>query len=190
MITEKKIDMKNFVLALCVLALAGQAGAQRYSKATLQATGLTCALCSNAINKALLELSFVDTVRSEIKTSSFKIIFKKGEEVSIDKIREAVEDAGFSVGKLEITGNFDNLAVEKDQHLRIGGTVYHFLNAATGKLNGEHTLTLADKGFVTPKEFKKLSASSKMACVQSGRAESCCTSQGVESGARVYHVTI
>jgi copper chaperone CopZ len=182
--------MKNFILAICVLALAGQVQAQHYSKATLQATGLTCALCSNAINKALLELPFVDTVRSEIKTSSFKISFKEGEDVSIDGIRQAVEDAGFSVGKLEITGSFENLAVEKDQHLRIGGNVYHFLNAPSGKLNGVQTLTLADKGFVTPKEFKKLSASSKMACVQSGRAESCCTSQGVESGARVFHVTI
>ena len=182
--------MKKIILAICVLAFAGQVQSQHYSKATLQATGLTCALCSNAINKALLELPFVDTVRSEIKTSSFKISFKEGQEVSIDGIRQAVEDAGFSVGKLEITGSFENLVVEKDQHLRIGSNVYHFLNTPSGKLNGEQTLTLADKGFVTPKEFKKLRAASKMACVESGRAESCCTSQGVESGARVFHVTI
>ena len=71
--------------------------AQQFTSANLQATGLTCALCSNAINKSLLELPFVDTVKSEIKTSSFSISFKDNSQVSIDAIRKAVEDAGFSV---------------------------------------------------------------------------------------------
>ena len=44
--------------------------------------------------------------------------------------------------------------------------------------------------FVTAKQFKKLSLSTKMSCVQTGKAASCCTKMGVPADARVYHVTI
>lgn len=182
--------MKNVIITLLFLFVGSNLHAQQFSKATLQATGLTCAMCSNAINKALLELPFVETVKSEITTSSFKIQFKASEAVSVDAIRKAVEEAGFSVGKLEITGNFEDVAIEKDKHVKIGNDVYHFLNAKLSKLNGEHTLTMADKGFLTPKEFRKLSNYSTMPCVQSGKAEECCKVEGVAAEARVYHITI
>lgn len=177
-----------FILFAVAISLATQA--QQYTRASLQATGLTCALCSNAINKSLLQLSFVDDVKSEIKTSSFKIQFKEGADVSIDDIRKAVEDAGFSVGKLEMTGTFNNVQVEKDKHVTIGKDVYHFLKASDKLLDGEQTIALADKGFLSAKEFKKISSASSKKCVQSGKAESCCSAEGVETGARVYHVTI
>ena len=182
--------MKKYILILFAVAITAVAQAQQYSRATLQATGLTCALCSNAINKSLLQLPFVETVKSEIKTSSFKVEFKEGSEVSIDEIKTAVEDAGFSVGKLEMTGMFENVAVEKDKHITIGGDVYHFLNAPSANLNGEQSITLADKGFLSPKQFKKVSGATKMKCVQSGKAESCCSMAGVKSGTRIYHVTL
>ena len=77
----------------------------QFTKASLQATGLTCAMCSNAINKALLRVPFVESVKSDIKNSAFSIVFKTGQEVEIDALRKAVEDAGFSVGNLKMTGN-------------------------------------------------------------------------------------
>ena len=51
----------------------------QFTKANLQASGLTCALCSNAINKALQKLSFVASVKPDIKNSSFDIVFKESE---------------------------------------------------------------------------------------------------------------
>lgn len=182
--------MKKYIFILFAVAVSAVAQAQQYSKATLQATGLTCALCSNAINKSLLQLPFVETVKSEIKTSSFVVAFKESADVSIDEIKKAVEDAGFSVGKLEMTGVFENIDVHKDAHVTIGDDVYHFLNAGKTNLNGEQTITLADKGFLSAKQFKKVSGASKMKCVQSGKAESCCSEAGAQPGTRVYHVTL
>ena len=181
--------MKKLLIISAMVMLGLQSNAQ-FTKATLQATGLTCAMCSNAINKALQKVSFVETVKSDIKNSAFDIVFKKDADVNIDALKDAVEDAGFSIGGLKVTGNFDDLKVAPDQHVKIGDENFHFLDIANQTLNGEKTITIVDKDFVTAKQFKKISSSTKMACVQTGKAAECCTKGGVIAGARVYHVTI
>jgi copper chaperone CopZ len=174
-----------FTMALAMLSASAQ-----FTRGTLQATGLTCAMCSNAINKALQAVPFVESVKSDIRNSAFNIVFKSGTEVNIDAIRDAVEDAGFSIGSLKLTGLFNGLKVANDQHVKIGNTTFHFLNVKEQTLDGEATLTLEDKSYVTAKQFKKISASTKMACLQTGKAASCCTKEGVAADARIYHVTI
>ena len=177
----------SFLLALIALQLAARS---QFSSASLQATGLTCALCSKAINNALLKLPGIQSVKADIKNSSFDIVFRPGATVYPDDIKNAVEGAGFSVGVLKVTGSFHELAVDHDQHVKIGDAEYHFVNVDKQVLNGEKTLTLVDKNFVTQKEFKKLSASVKMGCMQTGKAGSCCVKDGLADGVRVYHVTL
>ncbi|PZR27338.1 MAG: hypothetical protein DI535_10960 [Citrobacter freundii] len=178
---------------LLVLLIAGfmtLAASAQFTKATLQATGLTCAMCSNAVNKALLAVPFVESVKSDIKNSAFNIVFKENQKVDIDAIREAVEDAGFSVGGLKITGNFDHVAIGNDKHVEIAGETFHFLDVKSSSLEGEQTLTVVDKNFVPAKQFRKFSTSTKMACIQTGKAASCCVKDGVKEDSRIYHVTI
>src|SRR5688572_23293567 len=110
---------KKLLLILFIGFSAFSVNAQ-FSKATLQATGLTCAMCSNAVNKALQKVSFVESVRSDIKNSAFNIVFKTTEAVDIDALKDAVEDAGFSIGSLKLTGTFNDVKVEKDEHIRLG----------------------------------------------------------------------
>lgn len=162
----------------------------QFKKAELQATGLTCAMCNNAINKALLKLPYVATVHSDIKHSSFHIVFKDGQEADIDGLRQAVEDAGFSVGSLKMTGDFSEVSIGDDKHVVVGNKVFHFLNSKDKVLNGETTIQVVDKGFVTVKQFKKISAMSSMPCLQTGKAAACCLKDDVSTGTRVYHVTI
>ena len=181
--------MKKLLFISTMAILVMQSNAQ-FTKATLQATGLTCAMCSNAINKALQKVSFVESVKSDIKNSAFAIIFKQGTDVNIDALKDAVEDAGFSVGSLKVTGNFNAVKVAADQHVKIGNTDFHFVEVAAQTLNGENTITVVDKSFVSAKQFKKISSSTKMACVQTGKAAGCCTKDGVPADVRVYHVTI
>ena len=181
--------MKTVLLFLAIAFVAVPSKAQ-FSKAELQATGLTCAMCSNAVNKALEAVPFVQSVKSDIKNSSFRITFKESQEVNIDALKEAVEDAGFSVGGLKLTGNFHDLKVENDQHVQIGNTNYHFLNVNGQTLSGESTITVVDRSFLTAKQFKKISSSTKLSCIQTGKAASCCTKEGMQANARVYHVTI
>ncbi len=183
--------MKNIVkpgwLGVCLLiAFSSQA---QFTKATLQASGLTCAMCTKAIDNALKQVPFVASVKPNIKNSAFEILFKDNIEPDADVLKKAVEDAGFFVAKLKLTGNFDNRAIKNDEHIRVGVQVYHFLNVKEQVLTGEQSLTIVDKNFLTLKEFKKFSTASAMTCVQTGKAGDCCTKEGVAPGTRIYHVT-
>ena len=181
--------MKTLLLTIAIALLALPSNAQ-FTKASLQATGLTCAMCSNAINKALLEVPFVESVKADIKNSAFNMVFKQGEKVEIDALRKAVDDAGFSVGSLKMTGNFKEVKVENDKHIEIDDEVFHFLNTTEQVLDGEKTITIVDKNFLTAKQFKKFSNATKMSCVLTGKTAACCLKEGVPAEARVYHVTI
>lgn len=181
--------MQKLLCVVVAAMLSMQLNAQ-FSKGTLQATGLTCAMCSNAVNKALQGVSFIESVKSDIKNSAFSIVFKQNAEVSIDALKDAVEDAGFSIGTLNLTGNFEGIKIANDLHVKIGTSNFHFLDVKDQTLNGESTITVLDKNFVTAKQFKKISSSSKMACVQTGKAAECCSKGGVAPTERVYHVTI
>ena len=180
--------MKTLFIAL--FALAGMSASAQFTKASLQATGLTCAMCSNAINKALLEVPFVESVKPDIKNSAFNMVFKKDQKVEIDALRKAVEDAGFSVGSLKMTGHFNDVKVENDKHVEIGDENFHFLNTTGQVLDGEKTITIVDKNFLTARQFKKFSNTTKMSCVLTGKTAACCLKEGVPVGTRVYHVTI
>jgi copper chaperone CopZ len=179
--------MKKLLFIITVLFMAITADAQ-FTKASLQATGLTCAMCSNAINKALEKLPFVETVRSDIKNSAFNISFRNDVNVDIDEIKNAVEDAGFAIGSLKMTAKFDDVAIANDKHIRIGDRNFHFLGISDQVLAGEKTITLVDKDYLTVKQFRKFSKSTKANCINTGKVESCCV--GMEEGSRIFHVTI
>jgi hypothetical protein len=147
-------------------------------------------MCTEAISESLKELTFIDNVKPDIKNSQFMIQFKQGANVDPDAIKKAVEDAGFSVAKLKLTLNFDNVKVENDAHISMGGKTYHFLDTRAQLLNGEKTITFVDKNFVLAREFKKYAAKTDMACVQTGKAETCCKKEGVKANSRIFHVTI
>ncbi|ULQ57172.1 heavy-metal-associated domain-containing protein [Flavihumibacter rivuli] len=181
--------MKKIVVLIAILVM-GVGAYANFTKATLQASGLTCAMCTKAINKSLEKLPFVAAVTVDIKTSSFGINFKEGVPVDIDAVRKAVEDAGFSVAKLQLTGKFNQVAVKNDAHFTIDGKVYHFLAVKSQVLDGEQTITVVDKNFLTAKEFKKYSGATKMACVQTGKAGACCQKDGIAAETRIFHVTI
>lgn len=182
--------MKRYIILILVLCQGLPAVQAQFTKASLQATGLTCALCSNAINKAVGKLPFVASVRADIKNSSFSIVFKEGSDLDIDAIKAAVEDAGFSVGGLSLTGHFNDTKLVKDQAVAIGNEKFHFLNGDGKTLNGEQVIMVVDKNFVSEKQFRKISKESQLPCVQTGKATGACAREGMSSGNRIYHVMI
>ena len=181
--------MKKLLMILAVVTFTLQVKAQ-FTKAVLQATGLTCAMCNNAINKALQQVPFVESVQSDIKNSAFHIVFRQNADVDIDALKNAVEDAGFSVGSLKLTGMFSEIKIANEKHVQINDKQFCFLNVSGQTLDGEKTITVVDKDFMTAKEFKKISSSTKMSCLQTGKPASCCNSDGALANSRVYHVTI
>lgn len=181
--------MKKTIMMLVVVLAAITTRAQ-FKSATLQAAGLTCAMCTKAINKALEQVPFVQDVKVDIKSSSFLVNFKEGAAVDFDVVKKAVEDAGFSVAKLKVTGVFDKVDVQNDAHVQIDGKTFHFLNINKQTLQGEKSITLVDKDFVSAKEYKKYSAATSMSCIKTGKAQTCCTKEGIAADTRIYHVTI
>lgn len=178
------------ILIVLLTVLFGFTADAQFKTGTLQAAGLTCAMCTKAINETLKELPFVQAVKADIKNSQFVIHFKEGANVDPDALKKAVEDAGFSIAKLKLALDFENVKVDNDAHVKIGNRTYHFLNITSQQLNGERTITFVDKNFVLSKEFKKYAGKTQMACVQTGKAESCCKKEGATENARIYHVTI
>lgn len=104
--------MKTFFFLIAgIISLAANA---QVSKVSIQASGLTCSMCSNSINKSLKTIDFVENVNSNIKTSSFEITFKNGSNVDFDKLKKKVEDAGFTVANFVATVNFNNVQVKNN----------------------------------------------------------------------------
>jgi copper chaperone CopZ len=125
------------------------------SSVSLQASGLTCSMCSNAINKSLKTLDFVREVEADIKTYTFHISFKPGAEIDFDKIKNKVENAGFTVCAFVVTIHFDNVQVSGNQPVVLQNKTLLFQQVDEQLLNGEKKVRLMDKGFISAKEFKK-----------------------------------
>ena len=172
--------MKKIVLFFAVL-ISLQATAQQVTKVSLQASGLTCSMCSNAINKALKSLAFVDRIDANIKNSSFDIYFKPDMDIDFEKIKKKVEDAGFSVASFSAIIHFNAVKMLDDYCMLVGETAFQIINTKELLLNGDKQVRILDKGFVPAKEFKKnISLFTKQQCYN----------RVGQKLARVYHITI
>src|ERR1700710_2320077 len=180
--------MKNFKLFLLAIAIPFISFSQ-VKKVSLQAAGLTCSMCSNAINKAFKSMDYIDKVTTNLETNTFDITFKDASKVDFDQLKSKVEGAGFSVAKMVVTLDVNNLKVANDEHVIIGGKTFHFLDVKDQTLNGTENFTLVDKGFVLAKSFKKYASFTKMACINTGHMAACCA-KDITAGTRIYHVTI
>jgi copper chaperone CopZ len=163
------------IIFYCLFLLAFIPASAQFSKAEMQASGLTCSMCSNAINKSLRTLSFVENVNTDLNKNQFELTFKATEKVDFDQLRKKVEDAGFSVANFWVFTSFDNQKIGENEQLSVGGLNLRFVNVKDQTLNGEHKIKLVDKNFILAKEYRKYAR--KIGESQAG-------------GERWYHVTI
>ncbi len=160
---------------ILLILSTGFAKAQ-FTKAELQVSGLTCALCSKATEKSLKSLPFVSEIKTDLLHNIYIITFKAGEPVSFDKISKSVHDAGFFVNSLKATFNFDKTQFT-DNAFNYGSDTYEVVNRADKALSGDVPVTIVDKGFAPKSVSKKYL----------GQIADASPSK---TGSRVYHVTI
>jgi len=129
--------------------------------ARLQASGLTCALCAKSIFTNLSALPFVDSVDTDLNASAFLIKFKSEKDVDPQQLRKKVEDAGFFVSQLELKMLLGQQSLSNDTEVISSGSTYQFVGVKSGKVDGTINVQLIDKGFLSAKEYKKLSTSTK-----------------------------
>lgn len=182
--------MKKLVFIILVSILNVSIGFTQIAKASLQASGLTCAMCSKSIFDNLQSIPFVESIDTDLNASVFLISFKKDSDVDIDILNKKVEDAGFSVSTLKITAGFTNIAVKDDSHIMIAGKVFHFVNVGSRLLNEQVEMTVVDQHFLSNKEYKRFTTLTPMNCIKTGKAENCCSSNTMNKSTRIYHVTI
>ena len=126
-------------------------------KAEIIATGLTCSMCSNAINKQFKALAQVDKVETDLNTNTFTVFLKKDANITPRILKERVEKAGFFVGSMVVTMSFENLKISDNFSVNQDNLSLVFIDSKAKTLNGETRVKILDKGFVTQKEYKKLS---------------------------------
>ncbi len=182
--------MKTLMLLVALLALvAGPAGAE-FVSVELQATGLTCSMCSLATEKSIRNVDFVADVVANLETTTYVITFKPNAKVSMDALAAAVEDAGFSVGSL--VGHLKlNKSVDlvPDYHHTVGDAVYHFVGVEPTTLSGTAKVQFLDKMFAAPETHSAFAKQTTFECYQTGKVSQQCPS-GYAADTRVYHVTM
>ena len=105
-------------------------------------------------------------------------------DVNFDQLNKKVKDAGFSIGKLEATVNFNQTKIDDNGQAVVGTNIYRFANAKDKVLNGPVKVNVIDKGFVSNSVFKQKAATVKF--------DSYATGTGVVNGkkTRIYHLSI
>ncbi len=180
--------MKKIIIAIALLVLTMPAMAQIKS-ATLTASGLTCSMCSKAIYKALSAVKSVKEITVDIDKSSYTILFKEGENIVLDDIKNAVTGAGFSVASMQVVAAIDKQEIADDSHVNIGGSTFHFVHVNKQLLQGDATLTILDKNYLPKAEYNKYHKYTKMKCYETGYMNSCCPKDKKLEN-RIYHVTL
>lgn len=167
-----------------MLFFAVNASAQKISSADLQVTGLTCSMCSNATQKSLETLNFISSIKPDLNKNIFVLTFKKDANVNLDLVRKKVQDAGFSVGGLTASFNFNDVKVDDKGQAIIDGNVYRFVNAKSKTLNGTVKASIVDKDFISGSAFKKQATNANSDAYASGT--------GVVNGkkTRIYHLIL
>lgn len=148
--------MKSTFLYISLFLFALNTNAQ-IIKAEIIATGLTCSMCSNAINKQFKALAEVENVETDLNTNTFTVYLKKDSKITPRILKERVEKAGFFVGSMIITMQFVNLNISDNFSVSQDNLPLIFIDSKSKTLNGATRVKILDKSFVTQKEYKKLS---------------------------------
>lgn len=179
--------MKKMIIA--VVLLWSIPALSQIRSVTLTASGLTCSMCSKAIYKALQKVPFVKNVDPDVEKSTFTVQFKDRDNVVLDELKRAVQDAGFSVASMVVTANFNNQEVYNDAHILIDGSTFHFLNVNRQTLQGDKTFTIVDKNYISAAQHKKYAKYTTMKCFETGTMAACCP-KNKNNSTRIYHATL
>lgn len=145
----KNINKLKIIAAFLLIVNVTNVNAQ-IIKAEIKATGLTCSMCSNAINKQLKTINQVVNVETDLNTNTFTVTVSKDNNLTPNIFKEKVEKAGFFIGSLIIT--VPTIVTRSN--------AYIFVENESSNAD-EVQIKILDKGYVTNKEYKKLLKSLK-----------------------------
>lgn len=142
------------ILTLSFLFLSVTAFGQ-ISRADLGINGLTCSLCARSVERALLELDFIESVEMNLQQTQGTIIFKNDVPVHPDQIAEKVVDAGFSVRYLKMDIDLKKFRQISGGCYEINGRTFVLLVKPQPSAKSAITVRMIGEEFLPRKEFKK-----------------------------------
>ncbi len=164
----KKGNHKWLILYF-VIYLPGIAQGQ-FKSVEMGIDGLTCSMCSRSVEMSLVKLDFIDRIEMDLNSNRSEIFFREGMYVSIDKVAQAVIDAGFSVAYLNALFDFKEQPIDTHTCWNYAYETYHFLEVSQPQLKGETVLKFIGTNFLSRTELKKweaqLSAAKNKGCGQ------------------------
>lgn len=93
--------MKNYLIAaILAFGLAGSAFAD-HKHATVHVKGMVCAFCAQGLTKTFNGQTGVSKVDVRLDKKTVNVSLKHGEEITDDRIKELITDAGFNVEKID-----------------------------------------------------------------------------------------
>lgn len=159
----RRIYQFCLLLGFALLLNSGSLSAQ-FSKVEIGVDGLTCSMCTRSTEMSIRKLDFVDSVKMNLANTNGIITFKKGMQVSVEKIAKAVKDAGFSVRYLKAEFQLTSQKVSNGSCFTYNNEQYKFIGNENNTFTGEKTMTFIGKEFMPPKEHKKWSGKLKEPC--------------------------
>lgn len=142
----------KILLGILFITITSTTQCQQIIKAEIMATGLTCSMCSNAINKQFKSMAEVESVNIDLNKNLFIVTLKKDNRLTPNDFKAKVEKAGFFVGSFVAYLNVDNMAVVDNKQV----DDFVFIDTKPQTVNGIVKVKVLNKGYVTTKEYKKL----------------------------------
>lgn len=171
----KAIYIKAIPVMLVVLFFVFKAHAQ-FETVYIGVNGLTCSQCTRTVELSIRKLDFVADVQMNLEHTEGKIMLKKNRKADIDKIAQAVVNAGFSVRYLQADLNIDNSVTTTGSCINYKGDEYVFTAAPKEPVKGIVKLKFIGKKFMPKNELKNIEINDNDKC-------------GNVSG-KIYHVSL
>jgi copper chaperone CopZ len=124
----------------------------------ISVNGLTCAQCSRHVEKSLEKLTFVKSISMDLENTTASLLVKDGEAIQIAKIKTAIDDAGFSIGKMTASVDFSVDSVDVGTIQVFPMYTLYFVKCSTKNISKPTKVQFVDADFMDKKEFKKWSS--------------------------------
>ena len=144
-------------VGLVLLFLCGGFSANaQFETVYIGVNGLTCSQCTRTVEMRIRKLDFVDDVQMNLQHTEGKIVLKKDKKADMEKIAQAIVDAGFSVRYLTADLRIDVSVIPSGSCLVYRGDGYSLPHAPKEPLKGLVKLKFMGKKFMGKNELKKI----------------------------------
>lgn len=118
--------------------------------------GLTCPQCTKTVEMSLQKLEFINEIQMNLQQTSGHITFKDGRRIDLERVSDAVRQAGFSVRYLYAQIYFDSVVSSNGTCQLIKEQYFQFIHSTTKTLNGMTTVKLEGRKYMQSKDYRQI----------------------------------